>query len=192
MSRRQLTVLLFALLTSPVSSDSFLTGRLKVSHPGFGEYTFTDSFLFVEELEDYFPVGPDGAFEIAFRREGEYVIQTVCPGFVAATVPVSIPYEGELLIELDLQIIEITVKVVQEIPEHILNLRGTIESIESESPQLTDNQYHNLLNDSLGSPKSPTIDFVKVFDFLKDAVEKRKDERARRRAEREERRRARE
>ena len=185
-------MLLFALLASPVSSDSILTGRLVVSHPGFGDHIFADSFIYVEEMRDYFPVEPDGTFEIPIRRDGEYAIQTVCPGFVAVTVPVQIPYDGELRIELNLQVIEITVKVVKEIPEHILNLRGSIESIESESPPITDNQYHNLINDSVGGPKGPTVDLVKVFDFLKEQIEKRKDEREKRRADREERRRARE
>ncbi len=166
----------------PLFANTLLTGRVVAAHPDFEDHMFINSFLYVEEVREYYPVNPDGTFEIAFRSEGGYTIQTVCPGFVAAIVPVRIPFSGELEVALELQMIEITVKVVQEIPEHIVNLRGSIKSFDIESTALTDNQYHEQLSDALENNKSPTVDFVRIFGFLKEQIEKRKEEREKRRA----------
>jgi hypothetical protein len=175
---KRLSAITFILLTAVrIWSETVLQGQLEISSRGYEDYDFSGGAVFVEELDAYFEVDSDGSFEIPFDTGGDYTVRPLCPGLVAVSQAVTLPYEGVLKVELDLQIVEMTVRVVQEIPGYIVNLKKSVESIESESADLTDNEYHSLLQDSLREDRGPVIDLGRIIELIRERMEKRREER---------------
>ena len=177
MTKRLLMAAAFVLYGMALCGDAELTGDVVVSHAGYEDYVFTHTYIYVEELDAHYPVDQDGAFEVSFNEEGEYVIQVISPGFIVVRMPVRVPRDGELTVELELQVIEITVRVVQEIPDYIINLRESMTSIiTADSSSLSDTQYHGLLQESIKGDSGPFIDFGKIIDFFREQIEKQAED----------------
>jgi hypothetical protein len=174
---KKILVLIAIVLSSrQLPADVVLKGHLIIPYAGYDNYTFSNCYIYVEELERHYEIAEDGSFEITIEAAGQYVISPICPGFVATPIHIDVPYPGELEIPLELQRVEVTVRVVQEIPAYIVNLQKSFDSIGGEPQTLTDNQYHKLLSESLSGVRSPTIDFGALIEFLLEQAEKRKEE----------------
>jgi hypothetical protein len=70
----------FLLLLNAVSSSA-LTGKIALSPGLFEGWQFTQSFVFAKEQGRYYPVGPDGSFNIPPESTARLTLTTFVPGF---------------------------------------------------------------------------------------------------------------
>jgi hypothetical protein len=70
----------FVLLLNVVSTNA-LTGKIVLSPELFKGWHFTQSFVFAKEQARYYPVAPDGSFNIPSENKAELTLTTFVPGF---------------------------------------------------------------------------------------------------------------
>ena len=170
-------ILLILIAAFSLSAEIVLDGKLIVPVAGFQGFEFQHSYIYVVELDEYFPVQADGTFTAQFDESGAFTLQPRCPGFQSPPVLVRVPYNGVFPLELQLQVIEITIRVVQEIPEYIITLKNTLESLGANEQEISENEYNRRLSESLSEERKPIIDFGAIFRFIRERAEKRRNKR---------------
>ncbi|MBT3274825.1 MAG: hypothetical protein HN368_16840 [Spirochaetales bacterium] len=173
--KRLFFFMIFVSAASLLLADETVSGQVVVAHAGYENHVFVKSFIYIEEIDTHFPIEPDGSFKLIVKDAGMYSFGTICPGFKPTSFHKYISAEEDIIIEVSLQVLSMRVEVTQEIPRFIINVRESAESISREKTDLTDNEYHSLLQSSNREDWSPGINIGRIIDFIRQRIEENRN-----------------
>lgn len=126
-----LGALLFLILPTMAQEDNVVTGTVIVDEPGFDEFEFVGSYVYVFETNEYVEVSPDGSFTVAGLPTGLVSFKSYVPGFEPTYRTVQLPEQDELTIPVQLQVLELEPVVVERtIPAYLEGVRELTDSPE--------------------------------------------------------------
>ena len=124
--------MLFVLVSPGFGQD--LSGTIAVAHPGFDEFRFAESYVYIFEINDYVEVLEDGTFVVELLS-GRYSLKTYVPGFEPTYRTIFFPEQSQITIPVTLQLLLIEdIKFERTVPKYLERIRTLLPTPDNIAP----------------------------------------------------------
>ena len=142
-----------------------LSGKIAVAHPGFDEFRFTESYIYVFELNDYVEILEDGSFLVELLA-GRYSLKTYVPGFEPTYRTVFFPEQLTITIPVTLQLLLIEdLTFERTVPKYLERIRTLLPTPDNMGPLNESNVLPNL--PPVAPPKENGASVNKLGDLIR-------------------------
>ena len=110
------------------------SGKLAVAHPGFVEFRFRESYVYIFEINEYIEILEDGSFVVELLP-GRYSLKTYAPGFEPTYRTVFFPEQLRITIPVTLQLLLVEDMTFERtVPRYLERIRTLLPTPDNLAP----------------------------------------------------------